>query len=161
MWRVGFFRITECRTFAAMRLSASTTIAAPIDQVFDGWATLERAGEHQKPTIERTRLDKGPLRVGSRFRAIDQWPGRRVSFEMEITEYERPSLIAARWEKPMNGSWRSRFAPDGGGTRMEFETTIEPGGLMGLLAPLMRPWAKRQLGEGLESFGQWMEAQRG
>ncbi|MGA7272742.1 MAG: SRPBCC family protein [Acidimicrobiia bacterium] len=144
-----------------MKLSASTTIQAPIEQVFDGWAALERSPEHQKPTIERTRLDEGPLGAGSRYRAIDQWPGRKVRFEMEITGYERPSLIAARWDEPMNGSWEARFASDDGVTRMDFDTTIEPGGMMGLMAPLMRPWAKRQLAQGLESFRLWVENRSG
>jgi hypothetical protein len=83
-----------------------------------------------------------------------------VTFEMEITEYERPSRMAARWHEPMNGSWFATFTPDGVGTRMEFETTIEPTGLMGLLEPLMRPWARRQLAAGLDSFRRWVEGGR-
>lgn len=142
-----------------MRLSDSVTIAAPIERVFNGWAALERSPEHQKPTIERFRLTDGPLGVGTRFRAVDQWPGRKVTFEMEITEYQRPNLMAARWEEPMNGSWHARFTEEEAGTRMEFETTIEPTGLMGLLEPLMRPWGRRQLAEGLVSFQKWIEEQ--
>lgn len=140
-----------------MRLSDSVTIAAPIELVFDGWADLERSPEHQKATIERSRLTDGPLGAGTRFRAVDQWPGRKVTFDMELTDYQRPTLIAARWEEPMNGAWQARFAGEGSGTRMEFETTIEPTGVMGLLEPLIRPWAKRQLAEGLASFRDWIE----
>jgi len=140
-----------------MRLVDSVMVSAPIEKVFDGWAALERSPEHQKPSIERTRLTDGPLRAGTRYRALDQWPGRKVSFEMEITEYQRPKLIAARWEEPMNGSWTARFIEDGAATRMEFETTIEPTGLMGLLEPLMRPWGRRTLATGLDSFRRWVE----
>lgn len=141
-----------------MRLSDSVTIAAPIEEVFDGWAALERSPEHQKPTIERTRLSDELVGVGTRYRAVDQWPGRKVTFEMEITEYARPSLISARWEEPMTGSWTARFTEEGVGTRMEFETTIEPTGLMGLLEPLMRPWARKQLANGLDSLRRWIES---
>ena len=140
-----------------MILSESVTIDAPIEQVFDGWAALERSPEHQKATIERSRLTDGPLGAGTRFRAVDQWPGRKVSFEMELTDYRRPTLIAARWEEPMNGSWQALFAEEGGTTRMEFETTIVPTGVMGLLEPLLRPWARRQSAEGLASFRDWIE----
>src|SRR3970282_1198850 len=115
-----------------MRLVDSVMVSAPIEKVFDGWAALERSPEHQKPSIERTRLTDGPLRAGTRYRALDQWPGRKVSFEMEITEYQRPKLIAARWEEPMNGSWTARFIEDGAATRMEFETTMRPPGLRGV-----------------------------
>lgn len=140
-----------------MELSDSVAIAAPPHRVFDCWAALERSPEHQRPTIERTRLGEGALGVGTRYRAVDQWPGRKVTFEMEITDYQRPTLIAARWEEPMNGSWRARFVQEGERTRMDFETTIEPSGLMGLLEPLMRPWARRQLAQGLDSFRRWVE----
>jgi len=140
-----------------MKLTDSVIIAAPIKRVFDGWAALERSPEHQRPTIERSRLTEGPLAVGTRFRAVDQWPGRKVTFEMEITEYQRPVLIAARWEEPMNGSWQARLTEEGETTRMQFETTIEPAGLMGLLEPLMRPWGRRQLAQGLDSFRSWIE----
>jgi uncharacterized protein YndB with AHSA1/START domain len=143
-----------------MRLQGSTHVAATPERVFDAWAALERSSEHQQATIERVRLGEGPLAVGSRFRAQDRWPGRTVTFEMRITEYERPARLAARWDDPMNGSWVARFAPDGDGTRMDFQTTIEPTGLMGLLEPLMRPWASRQLAGGLDSFRRWIESGR-
>jgi uncharacterized protein YndB with AHSA1/START domain len=143
-----------------MKLQGSVHVAVPAERVFDGWAALERSPEHQQATIERIRLDDGPLAVGSRFRAQDRWPGRTVTFEMEISEYERPSRVAARWEEPMNGSWLATFTPDSDGTRMEFETTIEPTGLMGVLEPLMRPWARRQLAGGLDSFRRWVESGR-
>lgn len=140
-----------------MRLADSVTISAPIEETFDAWAALERSPEHQKPTIERTRLTDGALGRGTRYHAVDQWPGRKVSFEMEITEYARPSLISARWEEPMTGSWTARFTEDGATTRMDFETIIEPTGLMGLLEPLMRPWGRRTLATGLDSFRRWVE----
>jgi hypothetical protein len=130
-----------------------------VDLVFDGWADLERSPEHQKPTIDRTKLSPGAVASGTRYSAVDQWPGRKVMFEMEITEFQRPKVIAARWEEPMNGSWTARFRATAVGTEMDFETRIEPGGIMGLLVPLMRPWANRQLGAGLESFRTWVEAQ--
>jgi len=139
-----------------MRLSDSISIAAPMERVFDGWAALERSAEHQNSTIERSRLTDGPLGPGTRLRAVDRWPGRKVTFEMELTEYRRPSLIAARWEQPMNGSWQARLANIGDATRMDFETTIEPAGAMGTLE-LMRPWARRQPANGLVSFQEWIE----
>jgi uncharacterized protein YndB with AHSA1/START domain len=140
-----------------VRLSRSVAVDAPIERVFDCWAALERSPEHQKPTIDRTKLTDGPVGEGTRYSAVDQWPGRKVSFEMEITGFRRPSMISARWDEPMNGSWVATFRVDGGITVMDFETTIEPGGIMGLLAPLMKPWAGRQLAHGLDSFARWVE----
>jgi len=116
-----------------MHLSESVVIAVPIERAFAGWADLERSPEHQKPTIERTRLTEGPIGKGTRFSAVDQWPGRKVQFEMEITDYDRPTRLGARWDEPMDGSWSAVFTEEGPTTRMDFETTIEPTGLMGLM----------------------------
>lgn len=57
----------------------------------------------------------------------------------------------------MNGSWQARFIEEGDITRIGFATIIEPAGLMGLLEPLMRPWGRRQLAQGLDSFRSWIE----
>jgi uncharacterized protein YndB with AHSA1/START domain len=141
-----------------VHLTESVVIHAPIEKAFDCWADLERAREHQKPTIDRTQLTDGPVGKGTRYSAVDQWPGRKVEFEMEITDYDRPNLISARWDEPMDGSWHAVFKQEETDTRMEFETTIEPTGLMGLLAPLMKPWARRQLRDGLNSFRSWVES---
>ena len=141
-----------------MQVQGSVTMAVPIEQAYDGWADLERAHEHQAPTKERRKLTDGPVGAGTRFAAVDRWPGRDVAFEMEITEYDRPVTIAAEWFEPMSGSWRATFSSvDDSTTRMDFTATIEPGGLMGLMAPLMRPWARRQLATGLESCARWVE----
>lgn len=141
-----------------MNLAHSVIIGAPVEHVFDCWAALERSPEHQEPTIERTRLTDEPVSVGTRYLAIDQWPGRRVEFEMEIASYDRPFQMSARWDEPVNGIWTAKFASDGDQTVMEFETKIEPTGLLGLIAPLMKPWARRQLANGLASFGNWVES---
>lgn len=141
-----------------MKLDETVVVSAPIENVFDAWAALERSPEHQKPTIERSKLTDGPVRAGTRYHAVDQWPGRKVSFEMEITDYQRPHRLAAAWEHPMRGTWVASFSPNADGTTMTFKTTIEPTGLMGLLEPMMRPWARKTLAAGLDSFRTWVES---
>lgn len=71
-----------------MRLRASVVIAAPAENVFEQWTDLERSHEWTDPVIARRKLTAGPTRVGSRFLVVDQWPGQKVEFTMEITEYE-------------------------------------------------------------------------
>lgn len=143
---------------ADMQLREVVVVHAPVERVFDCWADLERSPEHQRPTVARTKLTDGAVGKGTRYGAVDHWPGRDVSFEMEIIFFERPRRMGARWEEPMTGSWEARFEQVGDATRMDFDTTIEPGGIMGLLAPLMKRWAGRQLHDGLTSFRDWVEA---
>lgn len=58
---------------------------------------------------------------------------------------------------PYAGRLVATFSPNATATTMTFQTTIEPTGLMGLLEPLMRPWARTTLAAGLDSFRSWVE----
>jgi hypothetical protein len=101
----------------------------------------------------------GRIGVGTRYHAVDRWPGRTVTFTVEVIAFEPSRRMAASWSEPMAGGWEARFAPADGGTDLIFSTRMEPSGLMGLLSPLMRPWAARQLRRFMADFRRWAEAQ--
>ncbi len=142
-----------------MQVAAETTVALPPDTTFRLFAELERSDEYAGPVIERRKITDGPVGVGTRYHAVDQWPGRKVDFEVEITEFEPPGMIAARWSEPMPGAWEARFAEAGGSTRVTFEATMNPSGVMGLLARIMGFWARRQTKKFLADFKSWAEPQ--
>ncbi len=154
------FAVIACRG-EQMRVAGEQAIGLPPGTVFDLFSDLERSGEYSRPVIERRKLTDGPIGVGTKYHAVDQWPGRRVSFTVEITECEKPSLLVARWTDPMEGGWRARFTPDGGGTRLWFEATMRPRGMLRFVSPVLRPWARRQTRSFLEAFKSWAEAQQG
>jgi uncharacterized protein YndB with AHSA1/START domain len=142
-----------------MRLSAQTFVARPSGELFALWADLERSTEYSAATIERRKLTPGPIGVGTRYHAVDRWPGRTVAFTVEVTAFEPPRRIVASWSEPMAGGWEARFEPTDGGTDLTFTTRMEPSGVMGLLSPLMRPWAARQVRRFMADFRRWAEAQ--
>jgi uncharacterized protein YndB with AHSA1/START domain len=142
-----------------MRMQAHTTIELTPERVFELFADLERSTEYSAPVIERRQLTEGPLQAGTRFHAVDRWPGRTVEFEVEYTEYEPPTRLVASWTEPMPGGWSADLTPDGGGTLLTFEAEMRPSGVMGLLAPLLGFWARRQTRTFLADFKHWAEAQ--
>jgi uncharacterized protein YndB with AHSA1/START domain len=142
-----------------MKLSAQTHVDRSPGDLFALWADLERSVEYSAATIERRKVTPGPIGVGTRYHAVDRWPGRTVTFTVEVTAFEPPSRMVASWSEPMVGGWEARFAPADGGTELAFTTRMEPSGLMGLLSPLMRPWAARQLRQFMCDFRRWAEAQ--
>jgi len=144
-----------------MELSGQTHIQRPAGEVFALWADLARSTEYSAATIERRKLTPGPVAVGTQYHAVDRWPGRTVAFTVEVTTFEPPQHMAARWSKPMAGGWEARFVPVDGGTDVTFTTTIEASGVMGLFAPLLRPWAARQLRAFMDDFRNWAVAQPG
>jgi carbon monoxide dehydrogenase subunit G len=58
----------------------------------------------------------------------------------------------------MAGGWSAAFEEAGAGTRIRFAASMEPGGLMALMTPVLRPWARKQTRTFLTSFKSWAEA---
>jgi hypothetical protein len=141
-----------------MRVSGEQVINLDPATTFSLFSDIESSGAYSKPVIERRKLTDGPTGIGTKYLAVDQWPGKRVEFTVELTAFEEPARLAARWSEPMAGGWEARFQPEGAGTRLSFTASMEPGGIMRFLSPVMRPWAQRQTRDFLRSFKAWAEA---
>lgn len=141
-----------------MRVVDSISINRPIDEVFALWADVEGYPRWADPVVERRKLTDGPVSVGTKFRAIDQWPGRRVEFEMEITEFVPNERLGARWSEPMEGEWSSELTETPDGTRLHFEIEMRLPLAMRLLSPIMKWWAKRANRKFMRSFKVWLES---
>ncbi|MDX1408616.1 MAG: SRPBCC family protein, partial [Saprospiraceae bacterium] len=107
-----------------MKLVESVTIQAPVERVFAIWSDIERYSEWADPVILREKRTDGPTRVGTIFKCVDRWPGREVTFEMEITEFEENKRLGARWSEPMRGQWTSELSPAGDGTQLDFTMEV-------------------------------------
>jgi uncharacterized protein YndB with AHSA1/START domain len=142
-----------------MQLTAQTRVDRRVDDLFTLWADLERSPEYSAATIERRKLTDGPIDVGTRYHAVDQWPGRKVEFTVDVTECDPPRRMAVTWSDGMAGGWEARFSAAGDSTDLTFTTRMEASGVMGLLSPVMKPWASRQLRRFMEDFRRWAEAQ--
>lgn len=140
-----------------MEFSLSVEVSRPVDDVFSYWADLERAPEWASPVIERRKLTDGATGIGTRFSAVDEFPGRKVEFELEITEFEPNRRMAAKWSEPMGGGWEATFDPVDGTTRVTLSASMQPSGLMRLMSPVMARWARRQMRKDLEAFKERLE----
>ena len=141
-----------------MKLSTQIDVARPPEDVFEMFADLESWPEFAPAVIERRKLTEGPIDVGSRFHAVDQFPGKKLEFTLEITGYEPGRLLAGAWSDPVEGSWRAHFRPNDTGTTLEMNVEMILGGAMKLMGSLMGPWAKGQMRKDLLRFKERAEA---
>ena len=141
-----------------MEVSARVRVARPRPAVFAAWAALERAGEYSDTVIERRKVTDGPTSRGTRFAAIDRWPGRDVAFTVEVTDFDPPGRMAAVWSEPLTGGWDAIFEDVDGDTELTFHASVNPGGLLRLLGPFLRPWVARQTTRSLAAFRAWVES---
>jgi uncharacterized protein YndB with AHSA1/START domain len=143
----------------SLEVSGEVLVERPILEVFYLFADLEKSHEYSSPVIERTKITEGPAGLGTKYRARDKWPGREVEFIVEITEFSPPNRLGATWSAPMAGGWQATFSGVASGTLVRFAATMKPSGVLALLTPILRPWARRQTGSFLTSFKAWAESQ--
>lgn len=140
-----------------MKLAAEVVVDRPRSEVFDYFADLERASEWALPVVERRKLSDGPIGVGTLFAAVDQFPGRKVEFTVEITAFEPHDRLAAAWSKPIEGGWDATFADVEGGTRLTLDAYANPSGAFKLLARTLKGWVEHQMKADLTTFKNRLE----
>ena len=90
--------------------------------------------------VEAQRLDDGPLGLGSRFRVIARFLGRRAELTYEIVRHSPDEMVTLRGENATVVSLDTmRFSdtPDGG-TRVTYEADLTLKGPLRALDPLLR-----------------------
>ena len=111
----------------------------PIEGAFDYLADFARTAEWDPGVVAAERLTPGTPRVGSRFRVVASFLGRRLPIEYEIAALERPSrLVLVGGDASLRSVDEISFAPRPGGTRVTYEARLEPAGLAALADPLLQ-----------------------
>ena len=138
----------------------SIHIGRPIEDVFAVLTDVELTGRWYPARVEEWWLSPPPHRVGSIRRARVRVLGRPMENDAVVTAYDPPRLAA------MRGLSRSapfevtlRFAPEGGWTRVEVESTFHLSGPMKLVAPLFVRSYERGWDRGLQELKRLMEAE--
>ncbi len=104
------------------------------------------------------KLTDGPVGVGSRFlMVIDGKPMRG-----ECVRHDRPWRWAMTGEGPFGkAGLEGRVVPVSPGVRVAMRMWIEPRGLLGLAAPLLRPLLRRRWQRDLERIKSLLESRTG
>ena len=120
-------------------------INRPVEEVFAFVSNPENNPKWSSLSREVTITSAGPIGVGTTYRSVVAFLGRRIEGETEITEYEPNRSFA---EKSKSGPFpvenRTTFERVDGGTRVNFTTVAEPGGFFKLAEPLLVGMLKRQ-----------------
>ena len=122
------------------KANVTVAIARPVEDVFAVLTDPTLTPRWAANAIKGELLTEGPVRVGSRRRAVVKGLlGRTMESVMEVTDLEPNRtlalrLISASW----GGSGRTRYtlAAEGNATRVDWMWELKPGGF---LAPFARP----------------------
>ena len=119
---------------ARFRATIPSTLSQ--EEAFAYLAAFEHAAEWDPTVREASRVNEGELRLGSRFRVVSTVADLDVALVYEITRLEPPRLVVLE-ASDASISARDSFSvePDGDGSVVGYEATLELRGVRRLLEP--------------------------
>ncbi len=109
------------------RVEEKIAIEQPPEKVFEFVTTPENDHLWSSTAVERRRESPGPIRVGSRIRAVDKFLGRRIESVFEITEHEPNTRSSIRLEGPVGARGSYIIEPLDGRTLFRWVLEADPG----------------------------------
>jgi len=129
----------------ASRISASTKIQRPVEEVFSYVLDHESNGPNWAPDLESVKkTSDGPVGAGTTFDQEQKIMGMRRSTSLTFTAVEPSSRLEVEADLgPLAPTMTATFESSGDGTRVTFEGQPNPKGPFKLLAPLMARQGQR------------------
>lgn len=139
-------------------IEGEITIGRPVDVVFDYVADQSNEPQYNAGMIRAQKVGNAPIGRGTRFRSAVRSAGRTAEMLIEITDYDRPRLLATTTTmKQADIDYVLRFEPIADGTRMRWAGRFRPKGALRLLGPLIIWLGRRQEQRIWQSLKQHLE----
>jgi uncharacterized protein YndB with AHSA1/START domain len=123
------------------RIEGEITIARPIEVVFDYVADQSNEPQYNPSMVRAEKVTAGPIRAGTTFRSAVRSAGRTADMVIEVTRYDRPTLLAScTTMEQADIDYILRFEPVPAVTRMRWCGEVQPKGALRLLGPAVG-WA--------------------
>jgi carbon monoxide dehydrogenase subunit G len=122
-----------------MHVERTFTVPRPVDAVFDYLSDFTSTNDWDPGTVE-TRRTAGDGGLGTTYRNISEFMGRRTELQYETVAHERPTTVQFRGRnKQATTRDTLTFAPSasGSGTTVHYRADFDFGTLGNLVAPLL------------------------
>ena len=131
----------------AMTMTARMEIGRPAEAVFDYIANMELNTTWQAGMRECRFTSEPPLAVGSTYEQVASFMGRSIRSSFVVTALEPGRSITIETVESTFPIKVTRTVEPLGESRARVSARIEggPGGILGLLAPLMKRMAQRSV----------------
>ncbi len=137
----------------------SIVINRPVEEVFALLSNAENEPKWRSGALETKKTSQGPIGVGTMWRSVGQFLGRRIESELEVTEYELNRKYTGKSKSgPIPLELWTTFERVEGGTRVNLKAEAEIGGFFKLAEPLVVSMGKRQFEGDLANLKDLMEA---
>lgn len=125
--------------------TATVTIGQTPEKVFSYLTEIEKL-QQWTPFKNVKLLTDGPMGIGSRFTQSVEIIGKTIESEVEVTDYNAPTLLALKSiSGPVNFVQSFTLTPTAEGTHLKVDMEGEPTGLLKVAQPLLKPAVEKQL----------------
>ncbi len=118
------------------------TVTASMAAVVDYLKDFSRAQEWDPGTVTCTRVDAGPVSVGSRWRNVSKFAGRETELDYRLTVLTSDRLTFVGDNKTATSTDDITLVAVDGGTRVRYLSHIVFNGAAKLAGPFLRPMLK-------------------
>lgn len=139
------------------KVEASVVIKRPVEEVFAFVTEVTNWSEWTGfPEVEQT--SEGPVGVGTTFRGVTEFMGRRGEWTSEVTAYEPNKRVEQKiiWG-PMSMEQTLSFEPVEEGTRYTQASEGETGGVFKVAGPIVNRTMRKQLEDSLAKLKHILE----
>lgn len=119
-------------------MSRTFTVAPPPAAVLDYLKDFSHAEEWDPGTQTCTRLDEGPVRVGSRWHNDSKIAGRSISLTYELAELATDRVVFVGTNENAKSTDTITVVSHGDGSEITYQAVIEVHGLAKLAEPLTK-----------------------
>jgi len=110
----------------------------PAQDVFAYLSDFSNTEEWDPGTVQAARVDHGPIGMGSEFRLVAAFLGRKSTIGYRVIEYDPPRTVSFRGENSTVVSLdRIAVASAGGGSRVMYDAKLTLKGLLKPADPLL------------------------
>ena len=128
------------------KVESSVLIHRPPAEVFAFATDWDKYQLWEAEVLESRQLSAGPMGVGTTYRHVARFMGRRLETEGVVTAYEPNQRLCFKVTKsPFPFSACQTFREEGGGTRATYTFEADLGGLFRLFQPLTMRMSRQQL----------------
>jgi uncharacterized membrane protein len=141
-----------------LKIESTTLINRPVEEVFAVLSNVENNPKWSSAFLEVNKTSEGPVGVGTTWRGVGKFLGKRIEVEIEQTEYEPNQKSTQKSTLPFPVNQQMSFERVDGGTRVNLLFEADPGGFFKLAEPLLASMAKRNIEGELANLKDLMDA---
>jgi uncharacterized protein YndB with AHSA1/START domain len=141
-----------------LKEEASVIVDRPIEEVFAYVSDLRHCAEWQVGVAEVRKTSEGPLGIGTTFRFVREFLGRKMEATTEFVGYEPNTGCTFRAvSDSMPGESTYLFESTPTGTKVTSMVAMSPRGLARLATPLIAMGLRRGMESGLRELKDLLE----